>query len=513
MQSLWRTATSRQCFNSLRPTAARVWASSGATSLRFSSSSSPSSSSSSSSAPEPSIPSRSPNASSTPTSTPSTSTLARAQQKKHKAKKTKSSTSSSISASTTTSVPSLTVASLSPSTPPLSSLLPLGLKTSKATHEDPSDGLVVALTSAEHYDTVALVKSLQSLGLLDRAINLLGEAVYLPQWSPPSLDGHPKETGQIFVFESGTIVSWGLSQAGTEAFLRTVIRGGGNASGPASTASTNASTKVETMLRESRIGWVEQGRYNEFETEVLEYWTGKSQTRMQGDAVHLSGSLMEISSTTSPQSTPSRPSKDLLARLAFSAGIARVTKLGVYEEAFDTFASHVASIPKLLESGSEAPVRKTDIIKRVGTLHGFRQKLNLEDENLLDEPEFLWDDEKLHGYYTSVCKALEFDSRLRNLNDRVDYAFQLQSECLEGSDACGLCNSNLLATGSTTGTLMELLNTKTSHRLEWIIILLIAFEITIVLIREGVGLFHGGGEDEEPRSRQKKVKAEETVVV
>lgn len=42
-------------------------------------------------------------------------------------------------------------------------------------------------------------------------------------------------------------------------------------------------------------------------------------------------------------------------------------------------------------------MKKHDIIKRVGTLHAFRQKLNLEDENLLDEPEFLWEDADLHG--------------------------------------------------------------------------------------------------------------------
>ena len=41
-----------------------------------------------------------------------------------------------------------------------------------------------------------------------------------------------------------------------------------------------------------------------------------------------------------------------------------------------------------------------------------------------------------------MCKTLEFETRLRTLNERVDYAFQLQS------------------------TLMELLNTKTSHYLE-----------------------------------------------
>jgi uncharacterized Rmd1/YagE family protein len=42
-------------------------------------------------------------------------------------------------------------------------------------------------------------------------------------------------------------------------------------------------------------------------------------------------------------------------------------------------------------------------------------RLNLEDSNLLDEPEFLWEDRDLHGYYTSVCETLEFNSRLRSL--------------------------------------------------------------------------------------------------
>mgnify|MGYP001571799512 FL=1 len=59
---------------------------------------------------------------------------------------------------------------------------------------------------------------------------------------------------------------------------------------------------------------------------------------MLGDAIHL----------TSPPSLASNT--DLLARLAFSAGMARTTKLAVYEEAFDEFAEGSAGIPKLLES-------------------------------------------------------------------------------------------------------------------------------------------------------------------
>jgi uncharacterized Rmd1/YagE family protein len=60
--------------------------------------------------------------------------------------------------------------------------------------------------------------------------------------------------GELFLFESGTIVSWGLSQAGMQQFLRKVVRGA-------------TSEGVEGDL-----GWVERGRYVDPEMEVLEYW-------------------------------------------------------------------------------------------------------------------------------------------------------------------------------------------------------------------------------------------------
>ncbi|GAA5895616.1 RMD1 family protein [Sporobolomyces salmoneus] len=341
----------------------------------------------------------------------------------------------------------------SASRPSLRQLLPQIQSQSTDRRLGPSDGKAIALTTAESYDTRVLLKGLEQMGLLENAVNLLGEAILLPRWSPPTstTTTGELEVGEVFIFESGTIVLWGLSLNAAEQFLRKVIRG-----------STESGS-------EEFIGWVEQGRYSEPETEVLEYWVGKGHTRMSGDSILLSAapsfSLPSSDLTSSASTTPNSlttPAKDLLERLAFSAGMARVTKLGVYEEQFDEFAEGVSDIPKLLQSGSESPVKKTDIIKRVGTLHQFRQKLNLEDENLLDEPEFLWEDAALHGLYSSVCRALEFETRLTTLNDRVDYAFSLQT------------------------TLMELLNAQTSHRLEWIIIILIAFEISLVLYREGL---------------------------
>jgi uncharacterized Rmd1/YagE family protein len=96
------------------------------------------------------------------------------------------------------------------------------------------------------------------MGLLGNAVNLLGEAILLPRWSPPTAPTSTEaEVGEVFIFESGTIVLWGLSMNAAEQFLRKVIRG-----------STDSSS-------DEFIGWVEQGRYSEPETEVLEYWVGK----------------------------------------------------------------------------------------------------------------------------------------------------------------------------------------------------------------------------------------------
>ena len=76
----------------------------------------------------------------------------------------------------------------------------------------------------------------------------------------------------------------------------------------------------------------------------------RSVTGMQGDTIHLSNVGTPPLDLTSIDSAIDSP--DLLARLAFSAGMARVTKLAIYEEQFDAFAEGIAGIPKLLESVS-----------------------------------------------------------------------------------------------------------------------------------------------------------------
>lgn len=81
---------------------------------------------------------------------------------------------------------------------------------------------------------------------------------------------------------------------------------------------------------------------------------------MSGDSILLSAAPLlshPAIDVHSSSAVPLTPSKDLLERLAFSVGMARVTKLGVYEEQFDEFAEGVSDIPKLLQSVRTLPPR------------------------------------------------------------------------------------------------------------------------------------------------------------
>lgn len=92
------------------------------------------------------------------------------------------------------------------------------------------------------------------------------------------------------------------------------------------------------------------------------------------------------------------------------------------------------------------------IQKNTGRLLLIRQYLNLRNENLMDAPEIFWSHSDIEKFFKQMVRNLEIDPRLRNLNTKLDYSLQVQA------------------------TLQEMESTKVSHRLEWIIIALIAAE-------------------------------------
>jgi uncharacterized Rmd1/YagE family protein len=92
--------------------------------------------------------------------------------------------------------------------------------------------------TADSYDLETLQKVLQGRGLIhlghpSDALNLLGEAVYLPRWQGQSLIGSLRllwssgTDGEAFIFENGTFVTWNVQKDGIAQLLSQIIQAPG----------------------------------------------------------------------------------------------------------------------------------------------------------------------------------------------------------------------------------------------------------------------------------------------
>lgn len=110
------------------------------------------------------------------------------------------------------------------------------------------------MSTANSYDVKALLKSMKRLGLLEpgvnSTVNLLGEAIFIPRYEVTTEKGGVEE-GSVFVFEGGSLCTYGMSLEAVEAFVRNVIRG--------------------TSEESSGLEWIEKGRYEESEVEVINF--------------------------------------------------------------------------------------------------------------------------------------------------------------------------------------------------------------------------------------------------
>jgi uncharacterized Rmd1/YagE family protein len=244
------------------------------------------------------------------------------------------------------------------------------------------------------------------------------------------------EEGDLFIFPSGNIVSWSI---------------------PSPTVS-----RIAALI----LPAAETPYTAEVETEDLEYTEDPRarKSRVAGDVI-----ILGTASTNVPEEGPEQvaPSPDdqlniTLAKIAFSSGLARSTKLGVLESLLDAYLETTSEIPKLLSQGSRLPFTRSFILRKTGELLQFRAQLNLYSELTDSLPDLFWDSRHelgLEGYYEAVGRALDVDVRIRQLNQKLDYA------------------------GGIVEVLREQLSEKHSLGLEWMIIALIAVEVGFELLR------------------------------
>lgn len=149
--------------------------------------------------------------------------------------------------------------------------------------------------------------------------------------------------------------------------------------------------------------------------------------------------------------------KDEFTKIALSYAIAQSLKVEEFEKQIGKSIKQNELIPQELSLYGKINLSKKAISKKIGELFLVKSKVYLHYD-LLDTPDFFWEYPEYERYYDALIKYLDINSRLEVLNKKVDIIQEL----------------------------LNVLGDEKNHRyasfLEWIIILLIAFEIVFNLV-------------------------------
>jgi uncharacterized Rmd1/YagE family protein len=155
-------------------------------------------------------------------------------------------------------------------------------------------------------------------------------------------------------------------------------------------------------------------------------------------------------------------SRDMLTKLAISFGLAQSSKLSIFEETIDKTIAVTRHLPKDLAAKGKILLSRRELAQKIGKLFMDRSSVNLHSD-ILDEPDFFWENPEYEPFYRDTIKCLDMKTRLDALNHRLGVI------------------------GDLLGILSDQLNHHQTVVLEWAIILLIVIEVILALLRD---LFH-----------------------
>ncbi|KAF2500328.1 DUF155-domain-containing protein [Lophium mytilinum] len=340
---------------------------------------------------------------------------------------------------------------------------------------------VTAYCAAEQYDITSAAKLVQDQGYqLDPYQTGLFPQVIHVQTAEIAYNVDFPGPGDIFIFPSGTVVSWNVPEAEAVGFVRNIL--------PAA---------------------AEGSHLNLIETEDLEYLEdpSKETSDIVGDTIILGTKAETQDSEAREELTVRQHNRTLtatnetfslgdngtdqrhevdtiLAKIAFSSGLARSTKLAVLESLLSTYQQSTRSIPAMLSGDSQTLLRRSKlpftrsfILRKTGELLSIRAQLNLYSELTDSLPDIFWDSRHELGlgeYYDQVGRALDVGVRIKVLNEKIGFAQEIAS------------------------VLRESLSEKHGLRLEWAIIALIAVEVVLEFYRH----WKDGHERDDPESTE-----------
>ena len=224
--------------------------------------------------------------------------------------------------------------------------------------------------------------------------------------------------GDIFVFSSGTVVTWNVPERAASNLVTKIL-------------SPAASSPHISMVETESMGYLEDPTADASSIigDTIILGTGFS-SNIRAEPKKSMKKLVSAIDGDANRTMPLQNSEVdiVLAKIAFSSGLARSTKLATLESLLSRYFESTRDIPKVMSSGKRLPFTRTFVLSKTGELLSIRAQLNLYSELTDSLPDMFWDSRQdlgLEGYYDEVGRALDVGHRIKTLNEKMDYAQEI----------------------------------------------------------------------------------------
>lgn len=179
-------------------------------------------------------------------------------------------------------------------------------------------------------------------------------------------------TPEVFLFDYGTVVIWGMTLQQEERFLKEI-------------------SKFES----------EKLSADDVQTENFNfYYTREYQARIYNDFISL------------------REKKNYMTKLAISHALAQSVKTSLFEDLLTTTITLTSPLPAEIALTGSISLNRRQIHQQIGQLFILRINIHLQG-SVLDSPELMWAEPSLEPVYAAVRSYLEMDQRVGLLTERL----------------------------------------------------------------------------------------------
>ena len=179
-------------------------------------------------------------------------------------------------------------------------------------------------------------------------------------------------TPEVFLFQYGTVVIWGMTLSQETHFLSEISRFEAEKLSPADIQTENFNF----------------------------YYTREYQARIYNDFISL------------------REKKNYMAKLAISHALAQSVKTSLFEDLLSTTIAATQSLPEQIALTGSIALSRREIHQQIGQLFILRINIHLQG-SVLDSPELMWAEPSLEPVYAAVRSYLEMDQRVGLLTERL----------------------------------------------------------------------------------------------